>query len=338
MLNKSYKTAQLQMIKRKIGYAFSTTNTAITSSIVALLAVFNLLKGKVANIDALLQQYAEVLKGIAQQKKQARLTLAEITFTILKGAKAWAIANNNLELAAQFTTSFSNLNRMKFETLSEKVGNWITVITPLGGSLTDYNITAAMLTDWQTAADDFNALLNAPQSAIKDHKTLGKTITTSINDAMTLTREQIDGIVATLMQQEPDYYNGYRTQREIIDPETRHTGLLATIVNELGQPYYNLTVTVDAFTHFDEQTGKTRIYKPVSSSTDINGQALANKFHAAARMVTISGLGVETKTFGPFEFVKGKTLKHTFVLPPSFTNLPPSTPVNTETPTTETTA
>jgi hypothetical protein len=317
------------MLQRIIIFVFSTTNSAITTGIVALLAACNSLKGKVLSIDDLLEQYAQVLKGIAKAKKDARLALAEITYTILKGAKAWALANGETELAAQWTTSLSALKRMKYSTLSQKVGNWITTVSPVITSLGDYNVTPAMITDWQSKNTDFNTLLNAPQQAIKDHKTLGKTINAAIDDAMELTIAQIDAIVATLMQQQPDYYNGYRTTREIIDPEHRHTAMDATVVNELGQPYYGVTVTVNEYTHTDETTGKTRTYKAVWGTTDINGKTWVNKFYAAPRTVTISGPGIVSQTFGPFPFVHGEIIRQTFTMQPSFDNLPAS---STETP------
>jgi hypothetical protein len=321
---KSFKVAQLLMMKRILDYAFAPANIGTTNSIVALSAAFNLLKGKVTTIDEMLELYEQILKGIAAEKKQARLTLAENSYAILKGAKAWAIATGKLDLAAQWTVSLSALKRMKFETLSLKESNWISTVTPHAADLADYNVTPAMMTAWNTANDDFNTLLNAPQLASKNHKNLGKNIFTAINTAMELTKGQIDGIVATLMLQQPGYYSGYRTQREILEPKHRHTTLLATVVNELGQPFYGVTVTVDEYIHISDN-GKTTVHPAHSATTDINGKALANKFFAAARSITVSGPGITTKTFGPIQFERGKALTQTFVVSPSFENLPEST-------------
>jgi hypothetical protein len=331
MKSKKFKLAQLEMLKRIIVFAFSTTNTVITSSVVALLAGMNSLKAKVIAIDALLAMYAQVITGIAQQKKQARLDLADVAYTIMKGAYSWAIANGNLTLAAEFKTSLSRLQRMKFQLLVSKCTNWIATITPLVPSLGDYNITPAMMTDWQNKTDDLNDLLTAPQTAIKDHKTLGNEIVTEIDNAMELTKQQVNGIVATLFQSQPEYYNGYRTQREIIDPENRHTCMNATVVNELGQPYYGVKVTVDEFIYTDETTGETKTYKAKWETTDINGNAPVKTFFAATRTITVSGTGIVTKTFGPFAFEHGKTITETFIVQPSFENLPEATTETTET-------
>jgi hypothetical protein len=334
-LNK-WKLAQLEMMKRLVAYALSATNTAITSSIVALLAGINALKAKTEDIDVMLQAYAQIITGIAADKKQARLDVAAVAYSILKSARSWAIANGNLELAAEFKTSLSGLKKTKYQLLVNKCNNWISVITPLVPSLSNYGITPAMMTDWQDKTDALNDLLTAPQSAIKDHKTLGAAIVTAINEGMTLTKEQIDGIVASLYQTETNYYNGYRTQREIIDPANHHTCMNATVVNELGQPYYGVKVTVDEVTVTNPNTGTTKTYAAKWDTTDINGNAPVKTFYATTRTVTVSGPNIETTTFGPFAFVHGKTITQTFVVAPSFENLPEPTP-ETETTNTENT-
>jgi hypothetical protein len=150
-----------------------------------------------------------------------------------------------------------------------------------------------------------------------------------MNDAMTLTHQQIDAIVAGLINSQPAYYIGYSQSRKITGPEERHTALKATVVNELNQPMWGITVTIDEYTHTDEQTGTTKIYKSTSAMTDINGEASPKQFFAALRTVTVSGPGIVSKTFGPFPFVHGKAITQTFTVQPSFDNLPAPSPDTT---------
>jgi hypothetical protein len=317
------------MLKRIVTFAFDAGNMVITSSIAALLLVFTTLKGMLPDIDDLFDQYANIIKGYAEQKRLARITLAGSTYAIVKAVRAYAIANGNWTLALQMTTSLSKLKRTGYATLLQNVNNWINVVGPLMTSLGDYGVTAADYTQWKADRDALTDLLTTPQEAIDAHTVLGGQIQTSMNDAMTLTHQQIDAIVAGLINSQPLYYIGYGQSRKITGPEERHTALKATVVNELNQPMWGITVTIDEYTHTDEQTGTTKIYKSTSAMTDINGEATPKQFFAALRTVTVSGPGIVSKTFGPFPFVHGKAITQTFTVQPSFDNLPAPSPDTT---------
>ncbi len=79
-------------------------------------------------------------------------------------------------------------------------------------------------------------------------------------------------------------------------------------------------VTVDAFT----KNGRT--YKAASELTDNSGMAESSEFEFGQRTITVSGNGIVTHTFGPYNFEKAKILTLSLTCQPQFNNIPAATP------------
>ncbi len=318
--------AQLSMLKRISAFAFNPSNVGTTNSIPSLLVAFNLLNGKVATVDQYFVQYYSIITGYAAEKKKARLNLALSAFVIMKTAYAYACDNNDRILADKVATPLSKLQRMAYATLAAKIDGIITVLQPLSIPLSNYNPSiAAAIT--QCAADlaALNSTLTIPQSMLKARKLIGKNITAEMKEAIRITRQTIDSIVASMMITNPSYNSGYFVQRNIINPGYRHTTLEATLVNELGQPLgAGIKVTVNQYIKTDPSNNKTRTFPAKSAFTDINGLAVIKTFEPGPRTVTVSGNSIATQAFGPFEFNPGKTLAVPLTCQPQFSTLPAS--------------
>ncbi len=316
-----YTVAQLQMIMRINSYSQDPSRVSITNSVAALEAAFALLNTKQSNCTSLFDQYHAVITGITNLRRQSRLDLANFSYTIMKSVYAFATqpSSPNPTLAAKVKFNLSSLQRMAFVKLATTIANAITATDAVVASLSSYNITAATITDWQTQLAAYNGVLNLPTEAIKQRKSTGAEYSQAITDAMNLVRNQIDGLVARLMQTQSAYYIGYRSQRELTDTAAkRHTRADVLVIDELSKPFIYAKVTVDAFT--DPETGNS--YKAVSGITDENGFVSVKAFFPGIRTITISGNGVKSKTFGPYNFQKGKAVLATCICAPSFENIP----------------
>jgi len=128
---------------------------------------------------------------------------------------------------------------------------------------------------------------------------------------------QLTPLVANF-QSTPEFFIGFYNNKRIGQPNTHHTRLIAHVVNEVGTPYYALTVTVDQYT--DPKTGKT--YVADSAITDPDGNCEVSGFFPGFRTITISGDGITTTTFPAIEFLSGKAENREFIVAPSFNNIP----------------
>ena len=180
----SYPTVHRTMIRSVINYVFSAVNTAITASIAAFNTAMTTEQGKLANIDALYASRNSVLTGIAAQKKLAQQALAQTSFSIMSGVRAYAIDQNDQTTANAMSIAGSGL-------MKTMPGRWLTrsrmqiaVVTPLVPSLSDYNITTADITNWTAELTALNSLMTGPKSAIAVRKVINDQIQDALFDAV----------------------------------------------------------------------------------------------------------------------------------------------------------
>ncbi len=315
---------QLLMIKRIIAFVFDPLNVAITNSVPAFKDACDDLKLLADAIDLKIADYRRVIKGITTAKRNARTALADTSFTAMSSVRSYALKNNLQELAAQMLVNLAELRTMPFQVLTQKISGAITIVQPLVPQLADFNITPASFLAWQQSLQNMNDLINGPKSAIAHRKSVGSIITTDMHSTMEFFNGQVDTLTGNFLNQ-PEFYIGFQNNKRIGSPNIHHTRLIAHVVDELGTPFYGLTVQVDSVT--DPDTGKT--YKAVSAVTNANGDCEVSEFFNGMRTVTISGTGVQTVTFPAMKFENGKAVVKTFTCQPSFSNIP--APVNTNT-------
>ncbi len=318
----------LQMLKRIVAFALNTANVAVTNSIAQLKSGITSLQSKIAILDDLYAQYSAVTDGVTKQRTDARTALATTSFSIMSSVYSYAIANNLSDLATNMKCSLGTLSHMPFQKLCSKIQNAINTVTPLLPSLSGYGITS--LSTWQSQWDTLNSLLPTPEAAIIAHKEIGEKIDKATKDTNEFFRTQIDKLVNNLVG--TDYFNGWALNRKLRNTGNRHTRLDAIVTNELGEPIYNVNVTVNSF----GKDGKT--FEAVSSETDIDGLCEVSTFEPGIRSVTLSGDSITSKTVEGIFFERGKATIMTFVCAPSFSNISAEKTATTSTTQSSTTA
>jgi hypothetical protein len=272
-------------------------------------------------INTKLGEYRKVINGITTDKRNARAALAQSSFTTMSSVRSYALQNDMQDLAAQMDVNLSELQTMAYQMLIFKIESAQPVVQPLVPQLADFNITPASFLAWQTDLQTMKDLLTSTSSAIKHRKALGETIQSDMQDAMSFLENQTEPLIANFISTQPDYYREWFTMRRIDITGIHHTRLFATVQNEIGNPVFGATVTVDLYT--DPDTGKT--YQPVSAVTTPEGTCLVSAFFPGMRTVTISGNGIVTKTFPAIEFKKAQQVDMIFEVQPQF-NIPAPQP------------
>jgi hypothetical protein len=253
-------------------------------------------------------------RGIAAQKRAARIDLNQLSYSIISSARSWCIKNSNFELASKFELTPAEIKKMPYKLYTPYIGECITLIGPLVPQLAAFNITPE---SFQLLKEKYQTLKEInPGKAIKDRKALGKVIKQDVKSA----KEFIDNQITPLMgnfQNAPEFFLGFYANKRIGLPDVHHTRLQAHVVTDLGD-VYAATVRVDAYT--DPVTNKH--YEAVSSVTDPTGKCEISGFFPAFRTVTVSGQNIETKTFPAVLFQKAKVVVQTYTVTPAFTNIP----------------
>lgn len=312
---------QLAMVKRILAFVFDPQWSTLRTSIPAFKTACDHLQALADAFDAEIAQYRKIISGIAVQKKDARIALAQSSFAIMSSVRSWALKNSDQILAANMKVSLSQLKNMPFAALVQKATQAISVVTPLVPQLADFNVTNASITQWNADLANMNSLISGPKSAIVARKTLGATITIDMKSMLNFLDNQLTPLVSNFLSI-PEFFLGFYNNKRIGKPDVHHTRLIANVADELGKPYYSVTVTVDKFT--DPVTGK--IYAADSAISDSAGNCEVSAFFPGFRTVTISGSNIETKTFPAINFKGGKSETRQFVVKPSFSNIPQSAP------------
>ncbi len=301
-----------------LNYTTSDKNKSITESIPALgNAVEITFSGKVAAIQDLIGAQNEKIKGAAAQKNNYKKSAAKIAMTVINRAKSFATAESKASLLGKIDYSYTALYRIKDAEFAAIVIGLMALLSPLVTDLEPYGITQNSIDEVIAAATLYAEYRGEPRQQKVDRKSVNGMLNKMFTDANDFQRNIIDPLVFGLSETQIAYVTGYRIARRQQPIGSRHTRLIATVVNELGQPYL---CTVKINSYIDPKTK--REYAAKSSTTDINGIAEVFKFHEGIRSITISGNKIETTTFSALDFKKGKTIEKTFVVKPAFANLP----------------
>lgn len=292
MKNLKYLNQQVLMLMSVLGFLFNPVNAAILNALIPLKDAANDLKLMVEAIQLKIANYHKLIKSFAQDKEEARIQLVQTAFPIISSARSYCIKNRKSETAEQLNITLKNLEALSFSALLSKCLLCINLIHPLVSSLTDYNISSSDMDAWRTKYKSLIDLMGAPIIASKKRHDLGVEIHQDMVNIMKFFRNQLTPLVGNFVVSQPAYYSNFHNIKRIIRPNTHHTRLLANVTSELGVPFYEVTVTIDAFT---DAEGKT--YKAISAVTDASGNAEVSGFFAAPRTVSLSGIGVIKHTF-----------------------------------------
>lgn len=321
MTNLKRLLLQLAMIKRLIAFLFAAEWKSLKDSIPALKKSADDLKDYAASLDARLAEYRNVLKGIAQQKSLARKALAASTYASMSSTRSWAIKNNEMQIAQNMDVSIAELSSMAYAKLYQRAMGAIAVIQPMVADLVEYNVTPTSILAWQADIVAMDNLLVGPQSAQQARKTLGANIKTEMKQTLAFVDNQLSPLISNFLSN-ADFYLGYYNNKRIGNVTEHHTRLIASVFNDIKEPQYAITVTVDEFT--DPDTGKH--YKSESAITNVQGLCEVSGFFPGNRTVTISGANIETRTFPASSFKLGRAISRNFEVKPVFDNIPAAAP------------
>lgn len=309
----------LDVFNAVINYCTSDAKKPTTDSIPALkTAVETTLDNKVVAIESLISPQNSKDAGASSQKNAYKKSAAALAMTIINPCKAFAEQNKMDSLLGKIAYSKSSLYKIKDAEFAGVVSGLMALISPYLQQLTQYGVTQLSIDAVNVAVATYKAYQGQPRQEVVDKVEVNNLLDTMFADTNNFLRSIVDPIVFSMAETQPAYVAGYRSARKHQPVGSIHTRLEATVTNELGEPFFLTTVTVNGYT--DPKTGKK--YAAKSATTDINGTVTVSEFQEGIRSVTVSGANVISKTFGPFSFAKGKATTKTFVCSPAFSGLP----------------
>lgn len=248
-------------------------NPAITATVPAFATVSTSLRTVYNSIIAAAQQEAQATTGIAIDKSETKTNLCSEAANIAAAVFAFAMNANNHELKEQVNFSITKLQQTKDELLVPVCNGIHEKATTNLAGLASFGITAARLTAFQTAIDTYAALIPGPRNAVAIRIAAKATLTTLFKQADDLMKLQMDKLALQFKPGNSEFYNAFKTNRNIIDAASTSTmvkGVVVDMVTNLPVPAVAIQVVGQSYAATTNANGEYEVKIPVPGIYNLN--------------------------------------------------------------------
>lgn len=220
-------------------------NAATVAAINAFKTALDEFKDKIDTIREVAQQKDVTTTGATADKKARKENLSRVASAVAGAIYAYAATTANNTLKQEVNFSAYALLRTKDAMLAPRCRN----IHDLGAAnlaaLADYGVTAATLTELQTAIDAFAESVSKPRAAISARAAKTATLPQLFDEADAILTERMDTLIEMFAVTNPDFVATYHSARKILDAPTTTTQLKGTVTNQTtGAPVPDALVTL----------------------------------------------------------------------------------------------
>ena len=163
------------------------------------------------------QKQAERSTGATADKRRCRESMCDAALVIAGAVRAYAIDNDNLELAGKVDFSLTTLLGGRDRAGAEKCQTIHQLASEKVGNLSEHGVTPAKLKSLQTKIDAYRACLQRPRQIIAESKTATAQLEAEIEVADQLLTDSLDRLVLQCKDSEPEFYNNYTNARAIVN-------------------------------------------------------------------------------------------------------------------------
>ena len=202
---------------------FYKIRTFFTANLSTLAALITILTDKVTAFNDKLDELAgydmeatENNTGYAIEKDEKRTDMRTKALAVSGGLFSWAQDSGNDILAQKVYTTKSALDLMRDTNVLYFCERLFNFATDNAAAIIPYGVTAAKLAALNTAIGNFKIYLQQPSDQRAESAASGRAVEKAITeiDAMLLV---IDGLMATIAEDEPVLFDQYRLDRMIDD-------------------------------------------------------------------------------------------------------------------------
>ena len=194
------------------------THAGVWSGVPALVAARAAFLAEVTNIQNLTQSQQQPSTGVTTDKQHAREAMADAAMVVVGPLCAFAAVTGNADLAAQsaFTRSDFVYGR---DNQAATNGDLVHALaTAHATPLTDYGVTAGMLTALRAAIDAYRAIIQRPRQVITTTSAATAQLDGAFTRATQVLTERIDKLMELFRLSHPTFYNEYQAARNTIGP------------------------------------------------------------------------------------------------------------------------
>ncbi len=240
-------------------------------------ATYNLWAAKIPLIEQNRDAQTLETTGITTDKTAKRNSMTEKTLFMINRLQSYANVVINPELLESIKYSASDLKKSRD---TDVIGICNTVLAKANANaaaIATYGVTAAMITELQTAIAAYSATLAKPKAAKSQTKTATENLTKLFKEADELLVKRMDLDIELFKTTKPEFYSQYKTARIIIPTGGGATSVLGSVtVSGSGEPLKGVS-----FTFVADNNGMMKTASTETANQMVKKSADKGKFRAS---------------------------------------------------------
>jgi len=261
-------------------------NNSLWSGIPAMVTAMTTLGTKIASIHGVRNVQEQDIRGVALDKEAKKKDAIEKALIVIGGLKAFAIASSDNTLLKKIDYSTSELERARDTILADMLKIVRDEANNNIGSLPPYNVTATEVNALSTAIASYEVMIPKPRVALNVRK--------NATDALELLMQEIDtpleimdGLVDTMEQTQPAFFEIYGNARIIVDSSSGGGGVKGTGKDKLtGAPLEGVLITINAPLH-RTRTNSRSATRTMTTRTNADGNYEIRRLRAGQYTLTM---------------------------------------------------
>lgn len=202
-------------------------------------------KERNTTVAIVIKEKARKLAGVATSKKKKKTQLREMALTMSGGLVAFANATDNDELAAAMKFTSSELDKTLDNELSPVCAGILDEVNKYKKDLEEYNIGQDKVNVFESLIKEFAIGVSAPTNARSAKKVLGTSLQARLTELSNIAEKQLDPLMLTFKDDDPEFFEEYHSNRIIIDPKTSSTQYAGVATDsKTNKPVKNVLVSV----------------------------------------------------------------------------------------------
>lgn len=197
-------------------------NSALITPIPAFATSQTDFQNAVAKIESKSQEYNQATVGKAAMKNEALQNLIDAVMVMTSALSAYAQKQGNTVLKQKAFQNVSGLQRMRDTEVITRANEVLTLVNANTANLTDYGVTAAMITDFQQKIASFNTAVGEKESSVAERSGARESLSDLFRKADAILSEEIDQFVTSLKSTAPQFHTEYFAARMVKDIGLRH--------------------------------------------------------------------------------------------------------------------
>ena len=207
-------------------------NNSVWKGLPAFVSAFASLETNIGKIENALGIQVKNITGVTEDKGFIEDAMIEKTLQVSSAVFAYANDINDLALKGKVDLCKTDLNRLRDSISAQRCQLVHDEANVIVGSLGNYGITAADLSNLQAKVDAFGAMLASPRTAITERKGATNEIVKLLAKTDVVLKNKMDKLMEKFKVNNPEFYRLFFNARIIVELGSRTTSLNGKIKNE----------------------------------------------------------------------------------------------------------